>query len=929
MHTQTHTVVRQSPDSGAASPLAHRPRATRTWLRELQGRSPAALLPSTTKAHPRHLLAFSLLSIFGLASASAQVITGTITQSICQTNQITTGSFSQASPGADAQCVTTTQWPCGDGILGACVVTLGPTACPGISLAGILDPWLGQVVLGPTTLLVQPLTYLGCAGAVESWQHTLSIPASVIPPVPGISFNVQHVLLINNGPSGPVSWFGADNALEFTLASTASRPLIAWGVPPAHVYENDGRSTGSAIRIPVLAYRHANDGDITRVVFILTKPDGSQQTQTVLARTTETPTASTSGSPFVSSPADQQSKLTAFYFTANASTLGDGLHRLQADAIDTNGTSVLTSIADMSFWNNWGGTAITYVEGYVDFGTGTTAQVFPSVSSPAKTIHHALDGYLSSLSQSGGKVSVKTSNTGATFFRIHLRGTAKQSWGGRSSWYPSFGTDVDTWLEIIGEGATPDGNVLIQEPTNQAGGAGGVSIGYNEPGWVHFRNVTIDDDWGLDYANGSFDTRGWYDKVTMQPGIYGNPANPPHIKAVNFRQGLNGFKWNYGTNITYNNVLDVGTFNLGSDIIVQGALMQSAGRFADSTKPYVHWGVQIPAQISKLGEVTGTCEPFNSWDWPWNQAPYIGIPVTATVVGANLRVSIPSTAPQAAQFLAAAQALVGLTRVGFKIRHANSLYTQQTASPGLNDGDWEVVGAGTLGSGDPYVDLDLSSTTPVAEVSNFVTLKATHQMVGGSWDPNGFDPHPDILELQLPSPRSDVAPPIIVQGFRAYDVRNAQLLFTHGSDLVNTAFVNCSIGVPANGGGVLNTGASVFRMRNFIMRNCYIPGAWSLQFGTGTFDYRHVEVTNNILYNITGTVPGSSPSITGHFLFQSNRFEDPGLSFTGAHGQLDNSSYTFTWSSASRGTIGDFSNTCSLTGLGPWGFAIDGSNTGS
>jgi hypothetical protein len=869
--------------------------------------------------------AFALLAV---GVVRAQIVTASLNQNICGSpTPLTTASFSQAGTGAPAICTTTTQWTCNDGILGVAVVTLGTPSCPGVSLAGVLSPWIGSVVFGPTILLTEPLTDLGCTGSVESWQHVVTIPATSVFRTPGVSFNVQHVLWIANG-SGPASWYGVDNAVEFTLTAD-SVPLIGWGVPPAHQYSNDGRSTGSDIRIPALAYRHVNDGDIDRVRFTLTLPNLTQQTQTVFARTTETPTASISGSPFVTSPSDQQSQLNAYFFTEDASQLADGLYRLQADVIASDGATVLASIADMSFWNNWGGTAITVVDRYVDFGAGADANDGLSPGTATKTIHGALRSYITS--GANGVVATRSGTASAQFLRVRMRGSANQSWGGSPNWSPMYGTDDNTWLEIVGEGATADGNVLVQEPINQGNGAGGVKLGYNGVVWVRFHNVVIDGDWGLDYANGSMtDTRGWYDGVTMYPGVYGNPAQAPHVAAILFRQGLNGFIWNYGTNVTYQNVMDIDTFNVGSDIEVKGALMQSAGRFADSSQPYVHWGVQVPKQDSTRGFVQGTFEPFNSSDWPWNDytnptwAAYSNVTVTATAIATNtLRVSIPGTAPSAGQFLAAAQALLNLPDVGFKLRYSNATYSGYVS--GANEGDWEVVGAGTI-SGNPYVDLDMGATTATSQTNVAINLKATYKTVNGFWDPNGFDPHPDILETYV-SGRDSSSPPIIVQGFRAYNVANAQLVFSHGGDLVNTAFVNCAIGTPSNSPGVMNTGATFFRMRNFIFRNNYIPATWAIQFGAATFDYADVEVTNNILHDITGTVPGGSASITGHFHFLTNLLE--GVSVPGAFGALISGTYTFTWSDPSRGASGDFTNTSSVSNLGPWGFALDGTNSGS
>jgi hypothetical protein len=800
-------------------------------------------------------------------------------------------------------------------------------------MTGILDPWLGTLVAGSTIVFMEPLTDLGCSGGTESWQHIVSLPAASIPRV-SLDFIVQHVLLINNG-SGPVSWYGATNAVEFSLVAD-SVPIAAWGVPPAHHYSNDGRSMGSAIRIPLLAYRHINDGDVSRVRFTLTHPDNTQTTQNVTSRTTDTPTASTSGSPFLrrvsGQPTDQQSKLSAFFFTESAASLMDGFFQLKAEVMNAAGTTVLGTVEDMSFWNNWGGTAISYEDAFVD-ASATSHGNGQSAGAPAPHVQGALEGHVGGASV----VSVKHSNYSATFFRIRLRGTAKQSWGGRVGWNAQqFGNDPHTWIEVVGEGSAPDGNVLVEEPFNHATLNGSVNLGHGGISWAHFKDVVVDDDWSLGYVDMTMtDTRGWYDGVTMGPGIYANPANPPHVMIATFRQGLGGFLLNYATDVSYQNPMDVDAFNVGSDIIVQGTLLQSGARFADSNESHVHWGVEVPKQTAARGEVAGTFEPFNSWDWPWNVSPYTGITVTATALPqpnpTYLRVSIPNNVAMAAQFLQAAQDLNGLPDVGFKIRHANSLYTQRDTGATTNDGDWSVVGYGSSG-GNYYVDLTHATLTPADETSAFINLKATYRR-DGTWDPNGFDPHPDILEVYMDG-RGAASPPLIVQGFRAFDVRNAQLMFTHGNDLVNTAFVNCAIGCDASIRYIntLTDPPKPLRMRNFLFRNCYVPGSWNLQSLTGEGDYADVEVTKGIFDRIgnPSDVEPTSPDLTGHWLFQSNRFETG--TFLGIFGEMNPGSYSFGWTQtnpATRASSGVFTNTSSVTGLGPWGFALDGGITGS
>ena len=838
--------------------------------------------------------------------ALAQNVDFAVNQSICATPQLTTGTATQAAPNADVVFQTDTVLACGTGVAGLAAYSFGSAACPGVPMNLIVQPAIGTFYGGATPWFSEFSNPLGCSGPNETWRHTLTLPTGLIPRTPGLAFNVQHIVLIQSD-AGQLT-YGIDNAVEFR-ATAQSPALAAWGVPPAHVYENDGRSAGSSIRIPLLAFRHEADGGVGGIRFTRTAPNGTSTTQTVTTRTIDTPTASTSGSPFViraSGPPDQQSQLEAFFYADNAATLADGLHRLRADVLDASGTVVIATVEDMSFWNNWNGSAITYHDRFVDSSTGSDSNS-GTQASPVQTIQ----GALVSFQPGGGFAATRNGTSTAQFLRLHLVGSAEQVWGGANAWQPGYQTDPETWIEVIGESATPTGNVLRQDNS-----AFGVTL--TGEVWIHFRNVVIDDDWGLDYANQNFtDSRGWYDGVTMEPGAY---ANTPHVATILVRQGLDGFHENYGTNILYRNVLDVGTFQVGSDILLEGALLQSAGRFAAADKRFVHWAVEVPEQDSRRGEVAGTFVPFNSPDWPWSQNPTLtGIPVTATPMGSLLRIEIPTSAAPAAGFLSAAQALSGLSDVGFKLRHSGGTST-------LNEGDWEVVGAGTTAT-TTYADLDLGGQTPIFESSVFIALKASYRQINGNWDPNGFDPHPDILELQVPAGRDSTSPPLIVQGFRAFAVNNAQLVFTHGGDLINTAFVNCAIGTPNNAPGVINTGAAgVFRMQNFVCRNCYIPGNWNLQTAAGSTAYRDVEVSGCIFNRIDGQ---PLPAFTGHWLFGDNRFETPTSPHTGDYGELDPNGYTFGWANANRGTSGDFTFTTSVNGLGPRGFAVDGSNSGS
>lgn len=731
---------------------------------------------------------------------------------------------------------------------------------------------------------------------------------------------------------------------------------MGWGVPPAHTYNNDGRSNGSAVRIPVLAFRHIADGEIGGVRFTLTYPAGNLEVQTKTVRTTETPTASTSGSFIVtraSGPSDQQSKLWAFFFTHDVASLPHGLYHLQAEALAADGSTVLQTLSGMSFWNNWNGLAINYVDVYADFGAGSDlSPTRGTINNPAKTVHGALTSVLAG----GGKVSFKNSNTSAQFLRLHLRGSAKQLWGGSTSWSPSFGTDAETWIEVIGEGQTADGNILVQEPTNQNGGAGGVHLGNGGTVWVHFRNISVDGKWGLDYATASFaDSRGWYDGCKKYPGIY---ATAPHIKTLTIIQTLGGFKWNYGTNIEYTNVVEMDTFNVGSDLIARGAIMVSPGRFVGDDKPFVEWGVEVPRQDSRLGAVIGTYRPFNDTSY-WQQA-FRNIPVTAIPMGSYLRVSIPAVSPNAFNgggyygFYEAAQALVGQTGVGFKLRHVNAAYTGYV-SVNSNEGDWEVVNAGLLPNGDPFVDLDLRGATPVQEISTtsinlFPTLQSAYT---GAWIGAGYDPHPDILETQYSANARNVnSPPLILQGYHIYDVRNAQLLFTHGSDLFNTAYVNLTVGMANNALGVMNTGTALFKMNNVIFRNIYINADWNLQMAPGSFEYTDVEFVNNIIHRFSpqGVTATSQNNVHGQFYFSNNYFEDPNQPVTAGFNQVNGA---FNWMDVNHGDSGNFGSSSSApahaitaggaAGLvnfpgsqtggelrrGPWGFAVNGTNSGS